>query len=494
MILCGHSIFFSQSISKEIGQFSVLSLEKALVHVSKIIEEFPSKDALAIQAYEKNKSYMLVRCAKVLYDNARQQILLALQEIENCRLYWQYQKDHEWQYFFSKSPVKWVTGSKQIEEIEDNLELLESKQGELYVLLGLLAEAGNVYEQNYKNLFLKNVEEGLRWVDKLLDLLSSIKIRWDQSLQENLAFVLKAIRLKLQLQRVSYFKDDILLEIKSAAIPTGIEQNWLKYGALMLGAGVGYNYGAIEQLKNSLNSITGQAGEYIVEPVQKIMKDVFAPEQKKDKELFVSEGDLLQAEQSIKDFIARVSKKDLENVIDVSTGKVDRAKFQKLSDQLMAQRLGKFGKGVESSALYYKLWFLQSANHMQDFLDNIQKQYAGVGKIAFLTPTVFAGWLGYSAYQKLFEKNYEPLRRALLDINSLFVDQSKPLDDERYGKMVYLLYNLKKQAQKDITQKNNLQKDFLKDLENIESKEFDIAAKRRIIEDMFRKYTFLSVR
>lgn len=84
------------------------------------------------------------------------------------------------------------------------------------------------------------------------------------------------------------------------------------------------------------------------------------------------------------------------------------------------------------------------------------------------------------------------MRRALLEINSLFVDQTKPLDDERYGKMIYLIYNLKRRARKDLSQKGNLQAEFLEDLERIESKEFDSAAKRRIIDDMFRKYSFLA--
>jgi hypothetical protein len=128
-----------------------------------------------------------------------------------------------------------------------------------------------------------------------------------------------------------------------------------------------------------------------------------------------------------------------------------------------------------------------------DYLSKQQKQFAGVSKLVLLTPAVLTGLLLYAGYQRLPSKNYSPIRRALIDINSLFVDQSKPLDDERYGKMVYLLYNLKKLAEKDLPQKKNLRAEFLQDLEKIESKEFDVAAKRRIVDDMFRKYSFLGV-
>jgi hypothetical protein len=110
-----------------------------------------------------------------------------------------------------------------------------------------------------------------------------------------------------------------------------------------------------------------------------------------------------------------------------------------------------------------------------------------------LTPAAFVGWLGYNSYKNLTAPVFGPIRRALVDVNSLFVDQSKQLNDEQYGKMTYLLYNLKKRAEKELTQKNNIREDFIHDLERIESKEFNVAAKRAIVEDMFKKYSFLGL-
>ena len=132
-------------------------------------------------------------------------------------------------------------------------------------------------------------------------------------------------------------------------------------------------------------------------------------------------------------------------------------------------------------------------NEALEYLEKQQKQFSGVSKLVLLTPAVLTGALAYAGYQQATKKDYSQIRRALLDINSLFVDHTKPLEDERYGKMVYLLYNLKKLAEKDLPQKRNVRADFLQDLENIESKEFDVAAKRRIVDDMFRKYSFLGL-
>ena len=122
-----------------------------------------------------------------------------------------------------------------------------------------------------------------------------------------------------------------------------------------------------------------------------------------------------------------------------------------------------------------------------------QRQYAAVGKLVLLIPAALAGGVLYTGYQKLTEKNYNPLRRALVDVNSLFVDPAKQLSDEEYGKMLYLTHMLKKRAIKELPTKKNIRADFTQDLEKIESQEFSVAAKRAIIEDMFKKYSFLAL-
>jgi hypothetical protein len=59
--------------------------------------------------------------------------------------------------------------------------------------------------------------------------------------------------------------------------------------------------------------------------------------------------------------------------------------------------------------------------------------------------------------------------------------------------MIYLLYNIKEMAEKDVSARGNVRDDFIHDLERIESREYDSAAKRRIIKDMFKKYNFLGL-
>jgi hypothetical protein len=510
-VLSHNSIVSSQPKNSNQSQPKALTVQRALVYIRKVIRSFPVHDAAVAQAYEKAHSTDLVRCAKVLYDSARAQILEALEEIDNRKAYWQYQRDHQWLYFLSKNPIKWVTGQSQSVEIQNNIEQLESHQGELYVLLGQLLEHGNLFVQGYKTFFLTDYTKGYGWIDRLLDLLSRVKVP-DYAQDENSSFMARALLLQLKLEGVAYFKIDILSDIKDTQVPSRFERNWFKYGTLALGLSLGYNAGGIEKLKTSFDYLVKEADQYIVKPIQDVMQDIFVPGSNKGgpAELsLVSEEDIDVAKNSVKTFLSGlklkddygygrqwrgdVYKKDIEGIVDEKTGDIDMAKLQALADTLTGYT------DLKSHALATKLWAIlrvlqigrQVGSQMQGQLTDIQKQYAGVGKIAFLTPAIFTGLLAYGGYQKFSTRDYSLIRRALLDINSLFVDQTKPLDDESYGKMVYLLYNLKKRAKKDLPQKNNVQDDFLQDLEKVESKEFDVAAKRRIVDDMFKKYSFL---
>jgi hypothetical protein len=513
-----NSISLSQPRNIEIQGWNIISLQDALINVRKIIDNFPLNNVEATQTYEEKQSYTLVKCAKVLYDNARQQILSALQEIDRRKYYWQYQKDHQWRYFFTKNPLKWITGETQEVEINNNIERLESCQGELYVLLGLVAESGNVYDQNFKTSFVSDYKKGDEWIDNLLDLLSRIKT---PPVQETRAFFVRAMQLKLKLERVNYFKEDILSDINETKIPSRFAQDWLKYGTLGLTLGYGYNLGGVEKLKKSFDYVTRELGEYIVDPVKKLAEEVFVGEDKsnaRNEKIIKALSKTNQTTLELaKEFVVDKSKKyGIMNAAEINAGIDigDYEAFQKFLETIANQEaietslwhpfktVEKAGKFATSQAdyahgliLFGQLLGFASTEDLQkfvlDFITQQQKQFAGVSKLVLLTPALFSGLLAYTGYQKLTTKDYRRLRHALLEINSLFVDQSKPLDDERYGKMIYLLYNLKRQVKKEVSQKRNLQANFLQDLENIESKEFDVAAKRRIIDDMFKKYSFL---
>lgn len=481
----------------------VKTSQSALVHVQKIIDDVPNNDS-DLKLYEKAHADVLLKCAKVLYDNARTQILEALLEIDGRIAYWQFQKDHQWKYFVSKSPLKWVMGPKQEEEIENNLDLLKSHQGELFVLLGQLSELGNLFIQGYKDTFLADYTKGYEWIDTLLNTLSRIKTK---IMEDSSPFVTQMNLLKAKLEKVDQFKNDILGDISETAIPPYYTRNWLKYSALMFSLGYGYNRGLFDQLQSSLRGISTGLG-YITEPVRTAIQDVFTGGQVGNIDADILYNTSLDL---TKNFVRNTGKKyNLEEKAKNAIIGLDNKNHKEYLEflDLIANREGlapSEKSNWKTKQLYQDVVSgVAKLSDLSDFAQGkiyffelltliLRRQFAAVGKLVLLTPAMLVGWLGYSGYQKLTAPAFGPIRRSLVDVNSLFVDQSKELNDEQYGKMIYLLYNLKKRAAKELTQKNNIREDFIHDLERIESKEFNVASKRAIVEDMFKKYTFLGL-
>ncbi len=502
-------------------QVTISTIADALSYLRRVTSNF-SEDVAAEHVYKKVQSGALVKCAKVLYDNAYAQILAALQEIDARIKYWQDQRNHQWRYFLTKSPLKWVTGKSQKEEIENNLEQLQSHQGELYVLLGQLAQLGNVYDHQRKTVFVQDYEKGYAWIDELLDLLPRIKVDTQDS-DESSPFITRVMLLRLKLGKVRRFKNDILSEMSDTQIPVHFERNWLKYGALMFGLGYGYKNISFDQLQAAFESLKVNVYDPIMMPVKRSINVLF-PENTTKQKVSVMLPSLANTKNvsldEAKQFVIDMSKKyglGEPRIINDGMDKGDYKEFLKfLGNIAKKEKLDPSKMSVlqPTASIQSVIEWLASqsdyAHGLIDFfllfgvsigedvlkliLDAIeaeQKQFKGVRDLVLLTPAAFVSWLGYSSYKKFTIKEYSQIRRALVDINSLFVDQTRPLDDERYGKMIYLVHNLKQRAEKEVPL--NVRADFIGDLEMIELQEYDVAAKRRIVEDMFRKYSFLGV-
>jgi hypothetical protein len=485
------TIFLSINTSQRTNAPIISTIPEAIIALRKIMINTSAGSDIILQEYEKKYSDTIVVCAKILYDAAYAQILDVLEEIDDRLKYWQYQKNHPWRYFVTKSPVKWVTGTAQNEEINNNIEQLESHQGELYVLLGQLAEYRNAYDHKHKILFKNEYIQAYAWVDGLLDLL--VRINVSVNTNEMSLFIARITLLKAKLERVRFFKNQILSDMKETVIPAHLERNWLKYGVATLMFGYGYSNISLKQLEQSLESIKNNITAYIVDPVQNVIKDVFRGGfTEVEGELLIPQENIEAAQESIKKFVNGLSiQADLKQEIlkDVDSGK--SSSFQLLLDDLIGNSWNPktLMNYVVGKSLLGQLLGGQAGGRVQKQLADIQKQYVGVGKIAVLTPALLSSWLAYRKYQAMTAKDYTPIRRALIDINSLFVDATKPLDDEQYGKMLYLVYDLKKRAAQDVPLTDRV--DFINDLHRVESKEFNVAAKRAIVDDMFRKYSFL---
>jgi hypothetical protein len=477
LLFCLITIFFLSHTSQKQSFSGISTIPQAIVALRNIV--ISADNAVALQHYEKEHSDTVVVCAKILCDVAYAQILATLQEINSRLAYWRDQKNHPWKYFLEKGPLKWFTGVPQQEEINNNIEQLQSHQGELYVMLGQLAECGNVYDHNYKTVFRDNYTQAYAWVDGLLDVLARIKVS-TKDLDTMPPFIARVVILKAKLEKVRSFKNQILSEIKESEIPAHLVRHWLKYAFSLLFFGQVYKYSS--EITDLATTSFDWTKNYMLES-SKTVKEMFFPGR-------IQQSNTDIGRSAMVNFLDRMEKARIINdaekikiIEDVAEGSNDE--FRKfMNEKIMNSMWRTAWYATEGWTIFGQL-----------FGENVGKEISGVRNIALLAPATFVGLAGYyglsNIYQKATAKNYTAIRRALIDINFLFVDTTKPLDDEQYGKMLYLIYDLKKRAAQGVPA--NDRADFITDLERIESKEFNVAAKRAIVDDMFRKYSFLQL-
>lgn len=219
------------------GKFSTAALLSRLrsAHQAMVKHE-SNNDSDVYKRYEQISSALLLICSQVFFNDARDQILNALHEIDSLIVYWRYQHNHQVSYFFSKSPVKWITGKEQEKEIAYNLNRLERKQRELYTLLGLLTghihtftESGTSYNDCYT------------WLEELFVVLSCIKISPSYNV-DGTQFDRIAAELEAKIKRVGKLTDDFLLTVNFASKPNHFVRNWIAYTALVGATGYAMHY------------------------------------------------------------------------------------------------------------------------------------------------------------------------------------------------------------------------------------------------------------
>lgn len=494
-----------------------ITAAQASLLVQNIVNKAP-KSRITADEYWKNNSVVLLRCTKVLYNEVHQQLLRVLQEIDKRLIYWQYQNEHQWQYFFSKNPLKWVTGKTQSEEIETNIEQLRAKQQELFILLGKLS----VVDFNAYLIAFNDEKKAYAWIEAMLIMLATDK-------EEILSFSHSGnygplvMRLSHDLRKVNVFYQTTLSELVGTEMPYHIARNWVKYGLLLSGGYYAYNSPAVAEFIKSLpEKRQGMENSFYenIEVVKNLINETFfggRSSQKKLSELIEDENGkslLLHAETpqtvsiAVAEFLRGQNMKDEEiNQHLAALDLRDPTLFANFFNEKVSNNLtGVTGPlsipfAIRAGILYAQVLHMCTGSSLETafikILDQLDKESGGARNLALLAPAALglgAGALGISkAYNWLSRYNYNSMRRSLIDISSLFVDQTKPLEDDEYGKMVYLLYNLKEKAKKELPTKDNIRSDFIKDLERVESRSFDVAAKRRIIKDMFKKYNFLGL-
>src|SRR4030095_3434123 len=399
--------FFSGRIKEEEVLSKKITLNQTIVLIQQIIDAKPSNKAVANE-YWQSKSSTILRCARILHEASTSQILRALQEIDKRLIYWLYQQEHQWEYFIRKNPLKWVMGKTQDIEIATNIELLQSKQNELYIRLG---ELSSIDWHEYLMAF-NNHQASYALVEKLFTILSGKKETSGQFLSgDNYSAIVT--QLKNELKKVSNFKETILSSLADTAVPHHIMRNWVKYGALMVVSNMVYNTQLISPgaLIDYQKSAEKYWQEELVPPVKSIVNKVFfrgaTSEERKS----------LQNSLSI--LLDKVAPKQKEAIMKAERVG-DLVPLQELFNNMNKASWRLLSKGGDIA----QIGFLFAQLKLYQAID----ASSVLRNIALLTPAYLIGLGGYYGYQRFSKHDYTPIRLALLAISSLFIDQTRPLD------------------------------------------------------------------
>ena len=130
-----------------------------------------------------------------------------------------------------------------------------------------------------------------------------------------------------------------------------------------------------------------------------------------------------------------------------------------------------------------------------DLLDSEIKKTQMTLRFIALIPAMVTGWGMYKLTNKFYvlltRHNYSVMRNIVVQINEMLIEFHDDMNNECYGKLIYLLYKLKRAALVQIPQKS-IKRKFLRDIEIFSWYGYTAGEKRLLIDNMRWKYDFLS--
>ncbi len=482
--------------------------------------------------YEQISSALLLICAQSFFYDVRNQILNALDEIDQLMMYWRYQQHHQLSYFFSKSPTKWIMGKSQAKEIAYNIVQLERKQSELYTLLGALA--GHAHALTVCNV---TYDECYKWVNGLLTVLSH---NHDAS-ADNVQFDDIAAQLALRMKKVDSFAHDLLRSLNAVRKSSHFTQHWMAYTAMLAATGYVAHYHANNPdvipaaVQRTGAFAQGVVTSVVVDPLTDLYKVFFGIDAKGAVDNIEKRVDEIEKLASnVKANVANISKDNAkslrqyaEDILEQTLTKMNIAnKDQILSDvanndlaslNALCEKTGwsawTFDNRLDQETVRILLLVDEILNLLIPYLDLLDQNilpltqeigllFVDLGhivgdfiknnfwtaKLTAFTPLAAACIGTVKTYKWATARDYSPIRIALADVNALLIESGTQLNDYAYGKLLYLVFKLRHRAS---SLKDPLAHEFLADVAKLESKQYGSDTKHSIVENMFNKYAFL---
>jgi hypothetical protein len=481
--------------------------------------------------YEQISSALLLICAQSFFYDTRNQILNALDEIDQLIIYWRYQQHHQLRYFFSKSPHKWVMGQSQAKEIAHNVIKLERKQRELYTMLGALAahaHALTTCDINYDDCYA--------WVNGLLAV-----VPYTSENSENVEFDIIATQLALRMKKMDVLQHDLLRSLAATRKPSHFVQYWITYTTMASAAAYityyhTHNPGVIPAAaQRTSDFVQGVIKSVVVDPMTDLYQVFFGIDAKGSVDNIEKRVDAIEKlANDVKANVSQLSKDQAKSLREYAEG-ILKATLEKMNvvnkDQILADvaknnleslnalckdtgwSAWTFDSRLDQETVRILLLVDEILNLLIPYLDLLDQNilpltqeigflFVDLGhivgdfiknnfwtaKLAAFTPLAATCVGSVKTYKWMTAHDYSPIRIALADVNALLIESGTQLNDYAYGKLLYLVFKLRNRAD---SLKDPLAHEFLADVAKLESKQYGSETKHSIVENMFNKYAFL---
>ncbi|HEB41620.1 MAG TPA: hypothetical protein ENI08_01200, partial [Candidatus Dependentiae bacterium] len=285
------------------------TLKQALVLLNKVDDPF-------IKKHKEIECALLVQASVVLGNYTNEMLLDLLAIIDSHLSYWQKMHDYPHYYFFHKSPLKWVIGKNQQQEINENIQVLYAIQQKYLKILGALTKHAQQFNDK------ATIDEHYTWIGQFITIVHVLYMRqFDGDIIDHEHAM---HTMKQTLKNALIYRNYALFHISKVKPHHHFEHNWLKYSMLLIGVGIAYknrrfidSWLGKEAQNQYKKSVYRAWHEYFINPLQGAYDAIMiSKEQKKlniadgiqEQEVLIEQNKKLLAEQ--KDQV----KKDIEDM------------------------------------------------------------------------------------------------------------------------------------------------------------------------------------
>ncbi|MGB8366960.1 MAG: hypothetical protein WCD44_01245 [Candidatus Babeliales bacterium] len=503
---CHHDNVSLHKILMQIKQS--VTLKQVLTLLNQVDESLAKKHATIEIA-------LFMQALVILQAHTNEILLSMLVIIDNHLSYWKEMNTSPAYYLFHKSPVKWLMGKKQQQEVSNNIRLLSALQQKYFRIMGSLAKHAQAFPVQ------TTMEAYSCWTNKMITIMQELYTGGQTNVVDHTE------TMKQMIADALAYKDRALRYVNKLKPSHHFVRHWFKYALLFTGAGLVYkNRKCIDLLINTdarnqyANSFCKGWHDYFITPLREIYKTIMGSNNQKEFSLARKEnverymkdaeerktiaseliGAYLQKEHEVGRLTYEQRKEAWQGIQKNNIGPLQRLKGNILKPSLWNKYDFTGEIDYHSNLAQFVIWSdrekaLKEFIHWVYLLDNEFKRNQMTLRFTALIPAIVTGWGLYKLVNKFYgwltKHNYNFLKKILTEINTMLIASHGNMNDECYGNLIYSLYKLQCSAIIKIRDKN-VKREFVRDIEMLSLYDFTVEEKQLLISNMRWKYDFLS--